>query len=144
VQGERSIHTSVRSEAGVAAPFHPVVTTEPQDESAVRRAIDKVPGLRLLLPHQNRAGADFTPAKPLRLVQPDIPHELQSKIAGSTLDVRATIWKDGTLEPERVLTKNVTRELTNLTLYAIQESTFEPALIGKKPVSSRIVLHYRF
>jgi len=139
-----SPHQSARSPEATRATFHPTITTELQHESAVRRAITKVPGLLLFRSHQNRAADDFTPVKAVRVVEPDIPRELQSQVAGSTLDIRATILKDGTLEVDRVLTKNVPGALTSLVLYAVQGSTFEPALLGNKSVSSHIILHYQF
>jgi protein TonB len=121
------------------------VAVEPVPESAFRRVVQTVPGLRRLQRHRYKAGDHFTPAKPVRQMAPRIPHAIARDLKQETpVDLRVNVEHDGSISHTELASDTRDKRLIGLSMEALKYWRFEPARIGNKPVPSKVLLHFRF
>ena len=121
------------------------VSFEPMDESAFRKVVQNIPGLRVLQRNKYKGGSRFTPAMAIEKVTPRIPLALRKEIDGEVpVDLKVSVDEDGKVYRTEALSGNVNSSLVDLAANSAKEWRFAPARIDSKPVSSKVVLHFIF
>lgn len=82
---------------------------------------------------------DFTPARPVRQVQPHIKVEQPTQVA-----VRLAIDMKGIVQDASLLSKDVDEHVARAALEAAKRWKFEPATQDDKPVASNLVVRFQF
>ncbi len=133
--------TAVRPQA----PRRPVmseVSLEPTRAGAFSRGIRHIPGLNLLHAHKQD---NYSPARPVREVKPRLPEELERNIADQpAVDLKVWIDNSGQVTKTEILSKHSAPEVAEIASNAARKWTFEPAQVADRPVSSEMVMHFRF
>jgi Gram-negative bacterial TonB protein C-terminal len=117
-------------------------TLHPVPPSRVRQTIQKVPGLRALQRSMYKAGERFVPARPLETALPVVPANLRIDREQS-VDVITSIDKAGAIIDVSYAAA-ADRTLAKLAADAVGRWRFAPALLNSSPVSSKLILHFRF
>lgn len=126
-------------------PLVSVVSVEPAEPGLLSRGINHVPVLNLLQRHNYKAGDKFSPARPVRRVKPRLPTELEhGEAPPSPVDVKVWIDKSGQVTKAELLSDNSDPEVSDIAANAALKWTFEPARLSDRPVSSEMVMHFRF
>lgn len=121
------------------------VSVEPVQESVFRRAVQTVPGLRLLQRHRYKGGDRFTPAKAVRESTPRVPRSVARDLRQETpVDLRLHVEQNGSISQTELTSDTKDKRLVGLAAEAAKHWRFEPARIGDKPVASKVVLHFLF
>jgi TonB family protein len=89
------------------------------------------------------AGDVDTPAKKLRVVLPSYPQELVEANEGGSVSVQFYIEPDGTVS-DAALVGSPHSELGAITLKAIMQWRFSPAIKDGKPIRTKVVQKFRF
>ena len=126
-------------------PVVSVVSLEPAEPGILSRGINHVPVLNLLQRHKYKAGDSFSPARPVRQVKPRLPADLQPE-SGSPPPVDVKVWidKSGQVTRAELLSENTESDIAEIASRAALKWTFEPARLSDRPVSSELVMHFRF
>ena len=121
------------------------VSLEPTQPGVLRRGIHRVPVLNLFDRNHYRSGSDFSPARPVRQVKPRLPEELQGDNE-SHPDVAVKVWIDdtGQVTKAELLSDDVAPQIAQIASNAAYKWTFAPARLSDKPVSSEMMMHFRF
>jgi hypothetical protein len=101
-----------------------------------------VPGLRALQRSMYKAGERFVPARPLETALPVVPANLRIDRERS-VDVITSIDKAGAII-DVSYDAAADRTLAKLAADAVGRWRFAPALLNSSPVSSKLILHFRF
>jgi len=121
------------------------VAFEPARESVFRRTVQTVPGLRLLQRNRYKGGGRFTPAKAVRQMAPKVPHAIARDLKQEIpVDLRLNVEDDGSISHTELASDTRDKRLIGLAMEALKHWRFEPARIGDRPVSSKVLLHFRF
>ncbi|MCL4402158.1 MAG: energy transducer TonB [Acidobacteria bacterium] len=118
------------------------VTAEPAPPSGLSRVVSRIPLLRRLRgKHNTRDG--FAPPRPLREVKPAVPPSL---LADDTdeVDLKVRIDETGRVLGTEFLRRGTQPMVAGLVRDAAREWEFQPAERNGRPVSSEMVLHFRF
>jgi hypothetical protein len=118
------------------------VSYDPVKPSAIRRAIGKVPGLSWLQRRRYKAGEDFTAAKAVRTVAPEIPAGVHPDDAD--VDLKVTVDRRGRISDTLLVSERANAELIGAAAAAASRWQFEPARLRDQPVESEVILHFRF
>ena len=122
-----------------------VVSLEPSEPGVISRSINHIPVLNLLQRNKYKAGDKFSPARPVRQVRPRLPADLQGDEANTQpVDVKVWIDTSGQVTKAELLSDRTTPEVADITSNAALKWTFEPARLSDHPVSSELVMHFRF
>ena len=122
-----------------------LVSLEPTQPGLLSRGINHVPVLNLLQRRTYKAGEHFSPARPVREVKPRISSAWQMKSdTPSLVDVKVWIDKTGQVTKTELLSDDPEPDMAELASNAAYKWTFEPARLADHPVSSEMVLHFRF
>jgi len=122
-----------------------VVSLEPSEPGVISRSINHIPVLNLLQRNKYKAGDKFSPARPVRQVRPRLPADLQGDQANTQpVDVKVWIDPSGQVTKAELLSDRTTPEVADITSTAALKWTFEPARLSDHPVSSEMVMHFRF
>jgi hypothetical protein len=121
------------------------VSVEPSQPGVLRRGINHVPVLNLLERRRLRAGSNFSQARPVHEVKPRLPADLQPDGARPP-DVDIKVWIDNTGRVTRteLLSGDIAPKIADIASNAAHNWTFEPARLSDRPVSSEMVMHFRF
>jgi outer membrane biosynthesis protein TonB len=141
------ISTDARPPASLTARRRPgsyaaAVTYEPVKPHALRRAMNRIPGLKLLTRKGYKDGENFSAARPLRQIAPTVPSNLQPEIA--ELDVKVSIDDSGKISRTQVLSEAYDERLEQLAKNALHRWEFAPARLNEKAVPSEMILHFDF
>ncbi|MGH9631237.1 MAG: energy transducer TonB, partial [Bryobacteraceae bacterium] len=121
------------------------VTIEPVKESGIRRTLAKVPGLGMLKRQRYRDGEQFEPAKPVHRTIPFVPSEIRNSITGEVpIDLKLDIDKSGKVTGTQLLNQKADRRLLAVAAESLTDWTFEPARLNGSPVSSQVIVHFKF
>jgi TonB family protein len=129
----------------VRPTFISEVSLEPSQPGILRRGIHHVPVLNLFGRHNYKSGSDFAPARPVREVRPRLPEDAQQE-GPQHPDVDIKVWIDdtGQVTKAELLSDHVDPEIADVASNAACKWTFEPARLSDRPVSSEMVMHFRF
>jgi TonB family protein len=116
------------------------------DESKIRKAIAKVPGLSLLQRHRFKAGEDFMPARPVKEVTPTVPITLRKALGNDevNVDVKVEIDSNGQVKKLDAPESSRHADFVKLAADTAKRWKFEPARLRGKQVSSSAMLHFKF
>jgi hypothetical protein len=122
------------------------VSYEPIEESRIRKAIAKVPGLSLLQRHRYKSGDEFTPARPVKEVTPTVPITLRKALGNDevNVDVRVEVDSNGQVKKLEAPESSRHADFVKLASDSAKHWKFEPARLRGKQVSSNMLLHFRF
>jgi TonB family protein len=118
-----------------------VVSLEPAEPGILSRGINRVPVLNLLQRNKFKAGDKFAAAKPVRQVKPRLPMDLEE---AGPVDVKVWIDRSGQVTKAELLNGDGQPEVGEIASNAALKWTFEPARLSDRPVSSEMVMHFRF
>jgi hypothetical protein len=117
------------------------VTYEPVRPHLLRRAVNRIPGLRRLQ-KSYKDGEKFNAARPLRQVAPTVPAGLTPAIA--QLDLKISIDESGRVAETKVISDEWDQRLESPATAAASKWEFAPARLNDKPVRSEMILHFDF
>jgi hypothetical protein len=122
-----------------------IVSLEPAEPGVISRSINHVPVLNLLQRHRYKAGDKFLPASPIRQVKPRLPADLQREAEyKNPVDVKVWIDDNGLVTKALVLSDSSGPEIADFAAHTALKWTFTPARLSDRPVSSEMVMHFRF
>ena len=121
-----------------------IVSLEPSEPNLVSRSINHVPVLNLLQRHKYRAGDRFSPASPVRRVNPHLPAELQNAEYQKPIDIKVWIDDNGLVTKALILNDRNESEVADFAAHTALKWTFTPAKVSDQPVSSEMVMHFKF
>ncbi|HEY3840878.1 MAG TPA: hypothetical protein VGL72_30100 [Bryobacteraceae bacterium] len=121
-----------------------IVSLEPAEPNVVSRSINHVPVLNLLQRRKYKAGDKFSPASPVRRVNPRLPADLQNVDYKNPIDVKVWIDDNGLVTKALVLNDRNETEVADFAAHTALKWTFTPAKLSDHPVSSEMVMHFRF
>jgi outer membrane biosynthesis protein TonB len=122
-----------------------VVSVQAAQPGAVSRGINRIPILNLLQRNKYKAGDRFLPARPVRQVKPRLSAEWASANGyPSPVDVKVWVDENGRVTRAQPLSGESEPEIADMASNAAMKWTFEPARIADRPVSSEVVMHFRF
>ncbi len=125
-------------------PVHPTlvseVSLEPAEPGVIRRGLHHVPLLNHLGKHTYKSGEQFSPARPVHEFKPLITNQAVE----AEVDVRIWIDETGQVTKSELLSGNAQPEIAHIASTAANKWTFQPARIADHPVSSEVVMHFRF
>jgi hypothetical protein len=122
--------------------FVSLVSVQPAQPGVLSRSISKIPILNLLHRTKFKSGDHFMPARPVRQVKPRLPAEMAGSRPGP-VDIK--IWVDESGHVTRAQPLNDSDpEIAEMASLAALKWTFEPARLADRPVSSELVMHFRF
>jgi hypothetical protein len=129
----------------VLKPVHPALVSEvllePAQPGVIRRGLHHVPVLNLFGKHSYKSGDEFSPARPLREVKPEL---LDDNARQATVDVRVWIDDNGEVTKTELISDHVAPEVADIASNAANKWKFSPAHISDRPVSSEMVMHFHF
>jgi TonB family protein len=96
--------------------------------------------LNLLERHNYKSGSSFAPARPVREVKPKLPDAPEHPI----VDVKVWIDETGQVTKTELLSDHVDPDVAEVASNAAGKWTFQPAKLSDRPVSSEMVMHFRF
>lgn len=101
--------------------------------------------VRVFEPFRPRAGKDFTPAKPLVEVKPDVPPTIAESLHGE-LKLMFRVWVDkaGRVDDVESLSTGADHRFVGLADIALRHWEFEPARFKDRPEASRLLITVRF
>jgi len=124
--------------AGVAVSVH----VEHRNSGEVRKVVSHVPLLGRSF--HGSAGDNFSPARPVRPLEPRVPESLARYVVGDVdVDVKLSLDKHGAVRNAEIL-NGMGSELASLAANSATSAMWEPAYDGDRPVASDVVIHYRF
>jgi outer membrane biosynthesis protein TonB len=88
-----------------------------------------------------KSGDEFSPASPLREVKPQLSDENPPRAA---VDVRVWIDDKGDVTKSELITEHVQPDIADIASNAANKWKFKPARLSDRPVSSELVMHFRF
>jgi hypothetical protein len=118
-----------------------VVSLEPASPGVLSRGINHIPVLSLLQRNKYKAGDKFSPARPVRQVRPTLPPDYSSP---DSVDVKVWIDRTGQVTKAELLSDHAEPEIGDIASNAALKWSFEPARLSDRPVSSEMVMHFRF
>ncbi len=129
----------------VRPTFVSEVSLEPSQPGVLRRGIHHVPVLKLFDRHDYKSGTGFAPARPVREVKPRLPEDVQQE-GPQHPDVAVKVWinDEGQVTKAELLSDHVDPEIADVASNAAYKWAFEPARLSDRPVSSEMVMHFRF
>jgi hypothetical protein len=129
----------------VLKPLRPTliseVSLEPAQPGVLRRGLHHVPVLNLFGKHTYKSGDDFSPASPVREVKPQLSQDTTQLAA---VDVKIWINDKGDVTKTELITDHVPPEVADVASTAANKWKFKPARLSDRPVSSEVVMHFRF
>ena len=129
----------------VLKPVQPALISEVSLEASqpgvIRRSLHHVPVLNLFGKHSYKSGEDFSPARPLREVKPEL---LDDNARQANVDVRVWIDEKGEVTRTELITDHVAPEVADIASNAANKWKFTPARLSDHPVSSEMVMHFHF
>lgn len=128
-----------------AAAYLVSTTVEPAPAPFMRRAIEHVPGLRLLQRRRYKAGDRFTPAYVVSKPLPSVPAALRRNLTGVVpVDFRVSLDRAGDIAEVSLLSEKTDRQFVALAEKALDAWRFEPAQLNNRKVDSEVLVHFRF
>ncbi len=121
-----------------------MVSIEPTEPGALSRGINHIPIINLLQRHKYKAGEKFTAAQPIRQVKPRLPSSLQRDTEYPPVEVKVWIDKTGQVTKAELESDPADSEVGEIATNAALKWTFEPARLSDHPVSSEMIMHFRF
>jgi hypothetical protein len=116
---------------------------EPAKPNRVKRLIHEVPGLRKLSPSV-ADGKGFVPPRPLHDIQISLPPDTSTVLMQERrMDLKASVDASGRVTRVELLFPRG-KYLATLAAYNATRWRFVPAELNDHPVSSEIILHFRF
>lgn len=127
------------TERNISRP--PTVTDiEPVRASGFKNAVSSIPGL---LVGKRRDRSVFVPAKAVRQVNPNLPGSVKLP-ADISVSVKVSLDESGQVRGTDLVTRDVDTRLANAAMDAARRWRFKPAREQSRPVSSAVILHFRF
>lgn len=121
------------------------VSVEPAAPHVIRRALNRIPGLRSLQRRRYKAGEDYEPPKPVHQVTPSLPPRLRQQLEGAVpVDLRVYVDSSGKVRRAEMLSEDVDPPLSELALNAARKWEFTPARIGEERVPAEVIVHFVF
>jgi len=122
-----------------------VVSLEPAEPGFLARGINRIPVVNLLQRRKFRSGDKFLPPVPARQVKPKLPIDwARDNGHPPPVDVKVWIDKTGQVTRAELLSESPEPDIADLAANAALKWTFEPARVADRPVSSEMVMHFRF
>jgi TonB family protein len=118
------------------------VSYEPVRPHALRKVVNKIPGLRLLQKRQYRDADAFRAATPSNTAAPVIPSGVGEE--GSMVDLKILIDKAGEVQRAEVLSKDSKGTLEDMALASVKDWKFAPARLEEEPVEGEMIVHFNF
>jgi hypothetical protein len=116
---------------------------EPSRPNRFKRLIHEVPGLRRLNP-SGGDGKGFVPARPLHDIQISLPPDTRTVLTQKKqMDLKASVDASGRVTRVELLSPR-DEYLVKLASYNAPGWRFAPAELNDHPVSSEVILHFRF
>jgi outer membrane biosynthesis protein TonB len=119
-----------------------LVSYEPVRPHALRKVVNKIPGLRALQRNAFKDGEEFSAATPVHRVAPPVPPGL--KAANTELELKVLIDKEGKVRRTEVASDVWDPRLVRLAVNAAERWRFAPARLRDKAVESEMTLHFDF
>jgi hypothetical protein len=118
------------------------VSYEPVQSNALRKVVNRIPGLRRLQKRQYRNVEDFRAAAPVRTAAPAIPAGVARE--GAEVGLKILIDKAGDVQRAEVVSKGSEGSLEDLALSSVQSWKFAPARLAEEPVESEMIVRFDF
>jgi TonB family protein len=118
------------------------VSYEPVQPHALRKVVNKIPGLRLLQKRQYRDAADFRAPKAVNTAPPAIPSGVAAQ--GSLVELKILIDKAGEVQRAEVVSKHSNDRLEDMALNSVKDWKFAPARLEQELVESEMIVHFNF
>jgi TonB family protein len=118
------------------------ISYEAVQPHALRKVVNRIPGLRLLQKRQYRDVEDFRAATPVRTAPPAIPAGVAQQ--GTEVGLKILIDKAGEVQRAEVVSKDSNGRLEDLALSAVQSWKFAPARLEQEPVESEMIVRFDF
>jgi TonB family protein len=121
------------------------VSLEPVPPNAMRRFVQKIPGLRALQKRRYKAGDEFAPARPLRNGVGAVPDAVAASLRREVpIHLRLRVDERGRVSEIEIVETSGQAELTDIAASSAERWRFEPARLNQKPVESELIARFRF
>jgi outer membrane biosynthesis protein TonB len=118
------------------------VRVEPRQSSELKKVVSRLPLLGRSF--HAEGGTDFSPARPTRPLEPQVPRMLAEDLSQEvSVDVKVSIDKHGSVKNAHVLNGGES-QFASLAANTAEATSWEPARQGDRTVSSDVIVHYRF
>jgi hypothetical protein len=118
------------------------IRVEPRQSSELKKVVSRLPLLGRSF--HAEGGTDFSPARPTRPLEPQVPQILAEDLSQEvSVDVKVSIDKHGSVKNAHVLNGGQSQFAT-LAANTAEATSWEPARQGDRTVSSDVIVHYRF
>jgi len=118
------------------------ISVEPKQPSELKKVVSRLPLLGRSF--HAEGGADYSPARPTRPLEPHIPQMLADDLSREvSIDVKVSIDKHGSVKSAQVLNGSKS-QFANLAANTAETTSWEPAKQGDRTVPSDVIVHYRF